>query len=341
MKALVYTPTDKIEVVETSEPELKPGEVLVKVKLAGICGSDMVAWQGGFKRITKPVVLGHEMTGEIAEYYKGQEAKLPIGTRVVVEPIESCGECEACKKGHYNVCRKLKVIGLDRDGGFAKYVSVPVERIHAIPDSLSYERAVLIEPTAVAIHMAARTGLKFGDKVAIFGAGPIGILVAIIAKKSGASKIVLSDINEYRLNLAKELGFEVVDGRLPDTQKIFMDHMGVEGADISFELAANQSTLDNAIEITKIRGTILAGGIFKKLPMVELQKTTLKEQYLIGTRLYTFKDYEVAIDFLDKDDFPIEKLISKKLDIPNLIEKGFQAIKNGEDVMKIIVSPEE
>lgn len=341
MKALVYSPPDKIDVVERPEPVVKPYEALIKVKLGGICGSDMVAWQGGFKRITEPVILCHEMTGELVEYYEGQEGKLPIGTRVVVEPIESCGECEACKTGHYNVCRKLKVIGLDRDGGFASYVSVPVERIHAIPDSLSYERAVLIEPTAVAIHMAARTGMKFGDKIAIFGAGPIGLLTAIIAKKAGASKIIITDINDYRIGLAKELGFDVIDGKSSDVKKMFMEQFGAEGSDISFELAANPSTLDMAIDITKIRGTILAGGLFKKLPTIDLQKITLKEQHLVGTRLYTYSDFDTAIDFLNRDEFPVEKLITKQLSIVEAIESGFHAIKNGENVMKIIINPVE
>ncbi len=341
MKALVYTPNDRIDVVEKPKPELKSGEVLIKVKWAGICGSDMVAWQGGFQRITKPVILGHEFTGEIVEYYDNQEGKLTLGTRVVVEPIDSCGVCEPCKNGHYNVCRSLKVIGLDREGGFAEYVNVPYNRVHAIPDSLNYERAALCEPVAVAIHMVSRTGMKFGDKVAIFGAGPIGLLTAIIAKKAGASKVLITDINDYRIGLAKELGFDVIDGRSSDVNKMFMEQFGVEGADISFELAANLNTLDMAINVTKIRGTVLAGGIFKKLPTVDLQKITLKEQKLIGTRLYTYTDFEAAIDFLCRDEFPVEKLITKRLGMTEIIEKGFGAIRNGEDVMKILVNPQE
>jgi (R,R)-butanediol dehydrogenase / meso-butanediol dehydrogenase / diacetyl reductase len=341
MKALVYTPNDKIEVIEMPKPDLKSGEVLIKVKLAGICGSDMVAWQGGFARITKPVILGHEFTGEIAEYHDDQAGKLAIGTRVVVEPIDSCGECDPCKNGHYNVCRSLKVIDLDRDGGFAEYVSVPYNRVHAIPDSLTYERAALCEPVTVAIHMIARTGMKFGDKVAIFGAGPIGLLTAVIAKKAGASKIIITDINDYRIALAKELGFEVIDGRSAEVKKLFMEQMGVEGADISFELAANLNTLDMAIDITKIRGTVLAGGIFKKLPTIDLQKITLQEQHLLGTRLYTYSDFDRAIDFLDRDDSPVEKLITRQLGISEAIECGFYAIKNGEDVMKIIINLEK
>ncbi|MHB1392519.1 MAG: zinc-binding dehydrogenase [Clostridia bacterium] len=174
-----------------------------------------------------------------------------------------------------------------------------------------------------------------------FGAGPIGLLTAIIAKKAGASKIVITDINDYRIGLAKELDFDVIDGRSRDANKMFMEQFSVKGADISFELAANLNTLDLAINVTKIRGTVLAGGIFKKLPTVDLQKITLKEQQLIGTRLYTYTDFEAAIEFLCRDEFPVEKLITKRLGMTEVIEKGFEAIRDGEDVMKILLDPQE
>ncbi len=337
MKALVYDARETISVAEHDVPSPSRGEVLVKVKWAGICGSDLVAWNGGFKRIVKPVILGHEFTGEIVEIGGDSELSLKAGQHVVVEPLIACGQCEACRTGHYNVCRKLRLIGLDVDGGFASYVSVPSYRIHPIPDTLSYERAALCEPIAVAIHMVRRTNLLVGDTVTILGAGPIGVLVAMIARKAGASKIVISDVNRYRLNLVKELGFQALDGNLSKKED-FLSYLGEEGSDVTFELAAQESTLWLSTEVTKIRGTILAGGIFKNPPPIALQELTLKEQQMIGSRVYTFSDFEAAINLLMDKEFNPEVLISRRVSINEAIPQGFEAIKKGEDVMKVLIS---
>jgi threonine dehydrogenase-like Zn-dependent dehydrogenase len=230
----------------------------------------------------------------------------------------------------------LRVIGLDSDGGFAPYASVPSIRIHEIPDSISYDRAALCEPVTVAVHMVRRAGVKVGDSVAILGAGPIGILVAMVAREAGASKIVLSDINPFRLNLAKEFGFKVLNGNEAG-RDAFLDYLGEEGADVTFELAAQESTINLVTAITKIRGTILPGGIFKNPPRLQMQEMTLKEQHFLGSRLYNFSDFEAAIDLLEKETFGVEKLITKKLSIDEVIPKGFEAIKNGEDVMKVLI----
>jgi len=339
MKALIYYPNQSITIEDREKPILQPGEALIKVACAGICGSDVVAWQGGFKRIKEPVILGHEVTGEIAELYEQSSHGLSIGDRVVYEPLESCGQCEPCKSGFYNVCRNLKVIGLDRDGGFTSYVKIPINRIYKIPDTLSSEKAVFTEPVAVAVHMVKRANLSLGQTVAIFGAGPIGMLVAMVTREAGASKILVTDINDYRLGLAKELGFDVFDAKRGDTKSFFLEYFGEEGADISFELAASPQTIKWALDITKIRGTILSGGIFKSPPQVDLQKLTLKEQYLVGTRVYTFADFEKAIQLLSKLDFSVEKLISERVSLQDAIHKGFEAIIRGDQVMKVLITP--
>lgn len=340
MKALVYEPNNKLYVMEKPVPQLDPGEVLVKVKWAGICGSDLVAWQGGFPRIKQPVTLGHEMTGEVVELYDKSITNVVPGDRVVVEPIVACGQCEACRKGYYNVCRKLKVIGLDQDGAFANYVKVPAIRVHRIPESLSFERAALCEPVAVAVHMLRRTDFKFGDSVGITGAGPIGVLVAMVAKRSGAVRVVITDVNDYRLNLVRSLGITALDAKQPDLKNRFLDVLGEEGADVTFELAAHPDTLALAIDITKVRGTVLLGGIFKKPPGLDLQSATLKEQHLIGTRLYTFIDFVRAIELITQNDFAVESMVSKRIGLDEASEGGFEAIKRGENVIKVLINPE-
>lgn len=336
MKALVYELNEKLSVLEREKPVPKAGEALIKVNFAGICGSDIVAWQGGFTRIESPVILGHEIAGVIEEVNVAGQATVALGDRVVIEPLISCGECEPCSKGYYNVCRELGLIGLDRDGGFTSYVCAPVERLHRIPDSISMERAVFTEPVAVAVHMVRRSGLTSGQSVAVFGAGPIGLLVALAAREERASHIVIADINEHRLAFARELGFQTIDAKEEDSLARMRAQFSVEGADIAFELAASSHSLENAINVAKIRGVIVAGGMFKKPPAIDLQQVTMKEQHVVGTRVYTFNDFEAALRLLSRPEIPVEQLVSKKVGIEDAI-KQFMAIKNGEDLMKVLI----
>lgn len=337
VKALVYELNEKLSIQEKPVPEPREGEALVRVTLAGICGSDIVAWQGGFKRITKPVILGHEFSGVIERINSDEPQPFSVGDPVTVEPLISCGHCEACRKGYYHVCRTLGLLGLDYDGGFTSYVRVPLNRIHPLPASMPDERAVFAEPTAVAVHMVRRSGLQVGGTAAIFGAGPIGLLVAMVARVAGASHIVLSDINEHRLRMAEEMGFETVDARTDDAAAQVKARFGVEGADIAFELAASPIALNNAIETAKIRGTVVAGGMFKQPPVIDLQKVSIREQTVVGTRVYNFTDYDAALKLLADPAFPVEKLISRIVGLEDAIEQGFTAIKNGENLMKVLI----
>lgn len=333
MKALVYDAKKDIAVKDMPEPFPVPGEVKIKVKYAGICGSDMAAWHGGLTRIVKPVILSHEFVGEIVEVNQPLKDIKP-GDRVVVEPLISCQRCEACRSGYYHVCRELGLYGLDAHGGFAEYVCVPAETVTVIPSDLSFERAALIEPLAVAVHMVRRSEMKIGDVVAVYGAGPIGMLVAMVAQKAGARKVVLSDINPYRIQVAKNFGFEAIDAREAKA-KDYYEAYGSEGCDVAFEAAATSQTMSNAILYTKSRGTVLNGGLFKENPTTCLQNALFKEVNLIGARVYNFKDYEIALHLL-LDGMPVERLISRVLTLDELIEKGFYAIKNQEPVMKIL-----
>lgn len=335
MKALVYEGIKRIDIKDVPIPDIDENEALIKVHWAGICGSDIVVYKGGFKRVKPPVVLGHEFTGEIADI-SNPKLFLP-GDKVVIEPIISCEVCELCRTGKYNICRNSKVIGIDRDGGFAEYVKVPVNRIHKLPDTLDLELAALTEPVAVAIHMIKKAGLKFGDSVLVLGAGPIGLLVALVAMEAGISKIAITDINNFRLELASEYGLNIFnaadDAYLDKLKKYF----GERGSDITFELAAVQETLNVAAEITKINGTILAGGMFKVRPTINMQQMAIREQKYIGSRLYNFLDFQAAIDFVVKKKDVLRKMITEHLTIDEGI-KGFKKIIAGENIMKILLN---
>ncbi|MBS4023233.1 MAG: alcohol dehydrogenase catalytic domain-containing protein [Dethiobacter sp.] len=342
MRALVYDAKGNINVLDWPDPQLEEDQALVKVKYAGICGSDLVAWNGALKRIVNPVVLGHEMVGDVVALGSEKDKqKFTVGQRVVVEPLISCGDCELCKTGNYHVCESLKVIGYDADGGMAQYISVPVKRLHIIPDHLTYEKAALCEPIAVAIHMSRRTGLKLGDKAAIIGAGPIGLALALVCKEAGASKIVLSERNKYRINLVREMGFEVINASENTESQIVGEIVNVLNgkADITFECAATVESLSVALQVTKIRGIILQGGVFKTNPTYDAQSITLKEQMIVGSRVYNYSDFESSIDLMTRHDMQLEKMITKIISIEDAVEQGFKEIKQGKRVMKILIAP--
>lgn len=171
MQAIVYEGPDSLSVSERPRPSPEQGEFLVKVAYFGICGTDLLLWNGGLPRIEPPVIVGHEFCGTVEEGYPGHE--ISVGQKVAIEPLLNCGSCRACRAGHYHVCRNLRVIGVDVDGGAATYVAVPTACLHPLPSSLSLRTAVLTEPLSVAVHMVKRAGVQVGDEVLILGGGPL------------------------------------------------------------------------------------------------------------------------------------------------------------------------
>lgn len=338
MKGLVYDPVRvDIEIKELRVSQAGPKEVLLKVDMAGICGSDIVAWKGGFTRIKEPVVLGHEMAGTIVELGEGCDASHKVGDRVVLEPLDSCGVCQACRKGYYNVCENLKVYGIDEDGTFAEYICVREDRIHKVPERLSIEKCAMCECLSVAIHMVRRSGILYGDQVVITGAGTIGILVGMLAQRSGAEKVIITDMNEFRLSVAEDLGLFPINIRNENHIEEILEELQGKRADAAFELVGVADSLNTCLEVVKSRGTVLVGGMFKKIPEIAIQKAVLKEVDLKGSRVYTCDDFKKSIKLLEDESFEIEKLITKVIDFGKIIEEGMSPIRNGEEVIKVLV----
>ena len=263
----------------------------------------MGAWQGGFgARIKPPVTLGHEFVGEVAEIRVGERPSLfKVGDRIVGEPIISCGQCPDCRTGNYNVCKNIKAYGIDTNGCFAQYVRVPLERLHHVPEDLPTEKAVLCEPLAVAVHMRRVAGIEAHHRVAIFGAGPIGQLVGIACRDAGVTQLAAVDINPYRLELARESGMTPFNAAEDGFKEGLADFFQGRGADVSFEVAAAESTIQAALEITGIRGTILMGGFFKKPPTTDLRQVILKELSVRGSRMYNFLDFDRTLRLLRRN----------------------------------------
>lgn len=336
VKAGVYLNEKHIDIQDIDKPTPEIGEALIKVSAAGICGTDMMIYYGKHPRAQSPLVMGHEFSGVI-EALNG-ETHWKLGQRVVIEPTISCGKCTACVAGDTHVCVTLKLIGIDTNGGFATHVSVPYHRLHAIPDTLSDTHAALTEPVAVAVHTVRRSNVKVGDTVVVLGAGPIGLLVAQIAQLAGATKIFISDISPYRLETARQLGFQTVDSTIVDVVEVVKKATNGEGAAVVFEVAGNQVTAKQMIDVCRTSGQIVIVSVYKNPPTVDFAAMHFRELSLTTTRCYYHTDFIAAIDLMASGKIALSSLISHELPLDQLNE-GFLLMKNPESALKIIIHP--
>ena len=335
MQAVVYEGPDSLSVSERPHPSPEQGEVLVEVGYFGICGTDLLVWKGGLPRIEPPVILGHEFCGTVAE--DNLDNGMSTGQNVAIEPLLNCGSCRPCRTGNYHVCRNLRVIGVDVDGGAAPYVAVPAGCLHPLPSSLSLRTAVLTEPLSVAVHMVKRASVQVGDEVLILGGGPIGALVALVAGISGAGSVVVSEPQPFRREVLGELGIETLDPGAVELTEVVADRTGGEGVDVVFELSGANPAIAAAPLLAGVRGTVLLGAIIGHSPSVPLGTVTLREQKLLGARVYQSRDVEDAIRILGEGHIPSETIISHEMPLESSLSEGFEVLRNGADAMKIVV----
>lgn len=294
---------------EVEKPRIAcPADVLVRVKAAGICGSDIHIAHGTNPYATYPRILGHEVAGVVDEIGPGVKTLKP-GDRVVLEPIVYCGECYACKKGRQNVCRSLQVRGVHLDGGFADYLVSDEKFLHRFPQELTYEQAALVEPYTIGAQSNWRASTRAGDVVLIHGAGPIGLIICDVAKSKGAICIV-SELNEHRLAMAKDFGADYAINpskeSLKDTVMEITDGMG---PNIIFEATGVSSLLTEAVELVSAAGTVVPLSFGSKPTPINFQQVNKKEVTIAGTRLQCDKFPDVISFLKDRVD-KIDKLIT-------------------------------
>ena len=297
MKAAYYT-GNKTFTIESAQP-VGPGEGEVQVSVAycGICGTDLHVFHGGMDaRVGTHRVIGHEMSGRITAIGANVQG-YEIGDSVVVRPLSACGDCPACQRGHAHICQNLKFLGLDTDGAFQQLWTVPAHTIHRIPADLSLEHAALIEPVAVACHDVRRSRLVAGEDVLVIGGGPIGMLIAMVAKRLGA-KVTLSEVNAHRLELARSLGFETLNPKEVNVAEAIYAQTGNKGADVIFEVSGTQAGVDTMTEAAATRCRIVMVAIHGTKPGVDLFKFFWREIELLGARVYEPQDFEQAIEMV-------------------------------------------
>lgn len=335
LKAGLYKDANKVACEKVERPIIKENELLVKVKYAGICGTDMIIYSGVHPRAEAPLILGHEFVGEIEN--PGQSDFKP-GSKVAINPLISCKECQPCILGNYHICDNLKYLGIDCPGGFAEYTAVPIENVVQLDEEIDLEEGALLEPIAVAVHTIRRSKMKVGDTVAILGAGPIGMLIALLAKQAGADKVIITDISNYRLEIAKNYGFDVVNALEEDVVAYIHQETNSIGADVVFEVAGGQVTVNQMIPAIKSQGEIMVVSVFKEPPKVNLAQMHFREISLNTTRCFTKSDFLKAIQLLKSNKINFKPIISHILPLEE-IDQGFDIMEKSAESMKILFKP--
>ena len=297
MTAVLWTGTDVLEAREVPRPEIPDGWALIEVACTGICGTDLAILHGKHPRAKHGLIPGHEIAGHVVVDAPGSP---PIGALVVVEPLISCGVCRACRAGATHVCRQLGLYGIDAPGSLARFVALPPGVLHEVPAGTDPRLAALVEPLAVAVHAVDLSGLRAGDVVAIAGAGPIGVLTALVAQHAGARAVVMSEPSATRRDVARKLGLTVVPegGSLSE---VVLDLTDGEGADVTFDAAGHPAVAPELTAATRVLGTVVIVAVHKEPVPVDLREVCFKELTVRGVRVYTTADVRRAIELVADD----------------------------------------
>jgi (R,R)-butanediol dehydrogenase/meso-butanediol dehydrogenase/diacetyl reductase len=335
MRAAYYEGNEKIRIGECHSVAPSRDQVQIHVSHCGICGTDLHVFHGKMDyRVTFPQVMGHEMSGTIAAVGDGVKGFAP-GDRVTVRPLDYCGACPACLAGHSHICQKLKFIGIDAPGALQGLWTVPAHTLHRLPDSLSLEQGALVEPVAVACHDVRLGEVKSGDYVVVQGGGPIGVLIALVAKNKGA-KVVISEVNPFRLKLAAELGLNAVNAGETNLVEFVNGQTDGAGADVVFEVSGSAAGAELMTKLPRTRGRIVIVAIFPEPPKIDLFRFFWRELRLCGARVYEPQDFEEAIRLAASGALPFERLITEVVPLERL-EAGLREMERGGEVMKLLV----
>lgn len=335
MRQAVYTGRGTIEVRDGEPGEPGPCQVRVDVAYTGICGTDLHVFHGDMDaRIGGESVIGHEMSGRVAALGPGVTG-WSVGDPVTVMPLDWCGECPACVRGDWHVCQRLTFIGIDSPGAMQQSWVVPERTLIRLPEGVSLEHAALVEPTAVAVHDVRRSGVRPGDTALVVGGGPVGLLIAVVARSFGAD-VVLVETDAYRRTLAGRIGFRALNPAAADVPAEVDTWTGGAGARVAFEVSGAEAGLATAIDALAVRGTLCLVAIHVRPRPVDLHRFFWRELSLVGARLYQRDDFERAVTLLADGVVPAAELISR-VDPLTGAAGAFAALEAKGSVMKVLI----
>ena len=330
MKAIVISNPNEIEIREIPMPEVKEGEALLKVKYVGICGADVASYTGNQPFTTYPRIPGHEFSAEIVEIPENDKG-LKVGDIVTCNPYFNCGECYSCKRGYVNCCTDNQTMGVQRDGAFCEYIAMPVERIFK-GNGLSAEELALIEPFSISQHAVSRAEIKESDSVLVIGAGPIG-LFALIAAKQKCKKIVVADVLDNRLELAKEYGADaVVNTKKQSLEEFTNEFTDGNGFDVCIEACGAPETFLGCIDSAAFAANIILIGNGKRETSFIHSILLKKELNVHGSRNALSADFINNIDLVASGNADVMKMVSGIYEMKDAVD-AFEALKNNNGTL--------
>jgi L-iditol 2-dehydrogenase len=344
LKALLLTAPSQLEFTDHPEPVAGDDEVVLRIRACGICGSDIHGWDGSTGRRRPPLIMGHEAAGEIVAVGPGVE-RWKIGDRVTFDSTISCGTCDYCRAGQVNLCENRRVVGVApveyrQHGAFAELLTVPARILYALPATLSFTQAAMIEPVSIAIHAVQRTRIANTDTAVVVGAGMIGLFVIQALRWAGAQRIVAVDLAENRLALARELGAtHTLKSDTCDVVAEVTRLTGGRGADCAFEVVGVSATLNLALATLRRGGSaVLVGNLAPKTDF-PLQSVVTREITLYGS-CSSAGEYPLCLDLISRGVIRVEPMISAIAPLAEGVE-WFQRLsaKDGAKYMKVILQP--
>ncbi len=345
MKQAITTAVGMAELREHDVPVISEREVLIKMKYVGICGSDIHIFHGKHPFVPPtlfPLVQGHEGTATVVEV-GAKVNNFTVGDSVVIMPQLTCGNCEQCKQGRYNICKKLKVIGCQCDGLLSEYYKIAPEHILTVDAAISDTQAAMVEPLAVAVRAVRRVKDVIGKKVLVLGAGTIGNLVAQVAKAYGAHQVMISDLYKPRLDIA--VRDCTVDFAVHATEHSLQDalhtHFGSDGADVIFECVGIEDTIETALLHCEKGKEVIVVGVFGEKTNVSMALVQDKEIDIKGVLMYKREDYISALDLIAQKRVNLDALLFKIIPFKEYPDVYTLINNNKEKALKVLIKMED
>lgn len=343
MQALLLTQYGKLDLVDAARPALGPSDVLVRVAACGICGSDIHGYDGTSGRRIPPVVMGHEAAGVVEEAGPAVD-RANVGDCVTFDSTIYCGQCDACHRGQVNLCPNRRVLGVScadyrQNGAFAEYVAVPQHILYKLPPELPFEHAAMIEPVSIALHVVARLNVTAGERAVVIGAGMIGLLTMQALRVAGCRDIIGVDLDESRLELAKQLGAShTMNPKRCDAAVEIIHRTGGNGADIAVEAVGNAAAFATAVGCVRRGGRVgLVGNLAAEVPF-PLQSVVTRELSLVAS-CASAGEYPRAIELLASREIDVAPLISAVAPLAEG-QQWFDRLHAAEPgLMKVILKP--
>lgn len=337
MRQAVMTAPGVIELREVPAPQAGPGEVLLRVQRIGVCGSDVHVNHGSHPFTPYPVVQGHEFSAVIEAIGEGVEG-IAVGAQATSRPQLVCGECGPCRRGDYHICDVLRVTGFQAPGCAQELFVTTPDRLVLLPDSFTPEQGALVEPTAVGVHSSGRGGNLTGENVVVLGAGPIGNLLAQVVKSRGANRILLTDLSDYRLEIARECGVEHTSNAREEplddaARRVFGD----EGFRVAFEAAGSEATMAAAVEHIGKGGRVVVLGVFDGKPRIDMSVVGDRELSLIGTLMYQHDDYRHAVELIASGEVIVEPLVTRHFPLEEYAEAYAFIDREADRSLKVVI----